>query len=176
MTRRPFADVLVHPAAVTSLVILVVNDHVLKRAHPGWITGKLSDFAGMLLTPLVLVALVDAAAGERARSTRFAQRSAWASAFLVAALFAAAKTWPPATQAYELGLAALRAPLRAALSLALGVPHFGEQVRLVRDPTDLLALPVAFWAAHLGAGRHRRWTTPATVASEAGAPRRPDAG
>jgi hypothetical protein len=31
-----------------SLVLLVANDHIFKQVWPGWITGKLSDFAGVL--------------------------------------------------------------------------------------------------------------------------------
>jgi len=50
-----------------ALVILVLNDHVLKAAVPGIITGKLSDVAGVVLLPLVLVAgweLLGAALGR----------------------------------------------------------------------------------------------------------------
>lgn len=34
-------------AYLVALVVLLVNDHVLKNAFPGVITGKLSDFAGL---------------------------------------------------------------------------------------------------------------------------------
>ena len=83
-----------HPAAIAALVVLVVNDHLLKAAYPGWITGKLSDFAGMVLAPLVLVAIVDAIAPVRAWM-------GWASAVAVGCAFALCKTWAPATEAYE---------------------------------------------------------------------------
>ena len=45
---------LAHPLAVGSLVLLALNDHVLKQAWPGWVTGKLSDLAGLVVAPLVL--------------------------------------------------------------------------------------------------------------------------
>ncbi len=45
---------LAHPLAVGSLVLLALNDHVLKQAWPGWVTGKLSDVAGLVVAPLVL--------------------------------------------------------------------------------------------------------------------------
>ena len=78
-----------HPAAIAALVVLVVNDHLLKAAYPGWITGKLSDFAGMVLAPLVLVAIVDAIAPVRAWM-------GWASAVAVRPTVVASKysrTW-----------------------------------------------------------------------------------
>lgn len=34
--------------------LLALNDHVLKAAFPGLITGKLSDFAGLVFFPMVL--------------------------------------------------------------------------------------------------------------------------
>jgi hypothetical protein len=37
---------------IVSLVLLLANDLVLKEAYPSWITGKLSDFAGLILFPL----------------------------------------------------------------------------------------------------------------------------
>lgn len=38
---------LFHPAFLLSLLLLLLNDLWLKYAFPGWITGKLSDFAGL---------------------------------------------------------------------------------------------------------------------------------
>ena len=40
---------LASPAAIASLLLLLVNDHVLKQAWPGVVTGKLSDFAGLVV-------------------------------------------------------------------------------------------------------------------------------
>jgi hypothetical protein len=34
--------------------LLALNDHLLKGIFPGFITGKLSDFAGLVFFPLVL--------------------------------------------------------------------------------------------------------------------------
>jgi hypothetical protein len=41
-------------AFIISLLLLAVNDHVLKSAFGNWITGKLSDLAGMVVLPLML--------------------------------------------------------------------------------------------------------------------------
>lgn len=49
---------LVSPGFLLALVLLLVNDHVLKAAYPGWFTGKLSDFAGLFCFPLFFVALL----------------------------------------------------------------------------------------------------------------------
>ncbi|MEH0970827.1 hypothetical protein V6U77_06770 [Micromonospora sp. CPCC 205546] len=47
-----------HPATVAALVLLVVNDHLLKSALPGPVTGKLSDAAGLLLAPPLVAVLL----------------------------------------------------------------------------------------------------------------------
>ncbi|MBG6102296.1 hypothetical protein IW249_002710 [Micromonospora vinacea] len=49
---------LCHPATVLALVLLLVNDHVLKAAHPGLVTGKLSDVAGLVLAPPLVAVLL----------------------------------------------------------------------------------------------------------------------
>ncbi|MFF0466678.1 hypothetical protein ACFYPX_04435 [Micromonospora zamorensis] len=49
---------LCHPATLLALVVLVVNDHVLKLAFPGLVTGKLSDVAGLVLAPPLVAVLL----------------------------------------------------------------------------------------------------------------------
>jgi hypothetical protein len=44
--------VLLSPLFLASLALLFINDFFLKQAYPGWITGKLSDVAGLFLFPL----------------------------------------------------------------------------------------------------------------------------
>lgn len=46
------------PMSVLGLVLLLLNDHVLKPAWPGQATGKLSDAAGMLLFPPMVAVLM----------------------------------------------------------------------------------------------------------------------
>ncbi|WP_204345033.1 hypothetical protein [Psychroserpens algicola] len=36
------------------LIVLVLNDHILKWEYSNWLTGKLSDFAGMLILPIII--------------------------------------------------------------------------------------------------------------------------
>ena len=50
---------LMHPAVIVAIVTLGINDWLLKGRCPGLVTGKLSDFAGILFFPLLLTALAD---------------------------------------------------------------------------------------------------------------------
>jgi len=45
---------LLHPLAISALILLLLNDHFLKIFSPGFITGKLSDFAGLFVFPIYL--------------------------------------------------------------------------------------------------------------------------
>ncbi|MEV4313265.1 hypothetical protein [Actinocrispum sp. NPDC049592] len=43
-----------HPLTVGATAVLLLNDHVLKQAWPGLVTGKLSDVAGLVVAPPAL--------------------------------------------------------------------------------------------------------------------------
>src|SRR5262249_23284504 len=105
-----------HPVWWAALGVLVVNDHVLKGAGilPGALTGKLSDFAGMIVVPPLIAAVA------RVRS----RLGMLLCAVLVAATFSLFKTWPPAAQA-----------------LATWSTRAGFPCRIWIDPWDLTALP-----------------------------------
>lgn len=108
---------LLHPLWLGALALLVLNDHALKGSGllPGWLTGKLSDFAGLLVAPAVLASLL-----------RVTSRRGFLGAHLViGVVFSAIKLAPEAARAVE-GLMALT-PL---------------PWRITVDPTDLIALPV----------------------------------
>ncbi len=114
---------LAHPLFWAALALLAVNDHVLKGAQllPGAVTGKLSDFAGMLVAPIVLAALL-----------RLRSRAGRAIAIVtVAAGFSAVKLSRPMADALEL------------LTSYTPLPW-----RVCCDPTDLVALavlPLTWW-------------------------------
>jgi len=55
----PLGDLVVHPVAITSLALLVLNDRVLKERYGNAITGKLSDVAGIIFFPLLLISLAE---------------------------------------------------------------------------------------------------------------------
>ncbi|MFO0755608.1 MAG: hypothetical protein U0359_03920 [Byssovorax sp.] len=107
---------LLHPLWLASLSVLVLNDHFLKGSGllPGWLTGKLSDIAGLLVAPALLAVLL-----------RLSSRRAILAAHLATgAVFAAIKLSPAAAAAF-------------ARLMELGPFH----ATIVADVTDLLALP-----------------------------------
>lgn len=58
MRKRSAAAILTSPVFTGAVVALLVNDHVLKTSHPGWLTGKLSDVAGLVVVALLLRVIV----------------------------------------------------------------------------------------------------------------------
>jgi hypothetical protein len=150
----PPGSVLLHPALLVSLVVLVLNDHVLKRVCPGVITGKLSDFAVVIVLPLFLhgvVELVLARALGRSLSSRAADRWLLGSLLVSLLVFALPEFWQPAEDAYRFGLAYGQRPFRA-LWARLSGRELGplRPVRATADLTDLFAMPfaaIAYWAA-----------------------------
>jgi len=118
-----------HPASLGAVALLLLNDHVLKQAFPSILTGKLSDFAGLFFFPFLLAVSVGLF-GRRAGRPRRTE-AAMAACFAVTAwCFALIKVDPASN------VVAVRV-----LETALGLP-----VRIVRDPTDLIAL-AALWPA-----------------------------
>ncbi|MEZ4473223.1 MAG: hypothetical protein R3F60_21040 [bacterium] len=113
---RP-ARALSHPAWWLALALLLANDHLFKGAGvlPPALTGKLSDFAGLLVAPALLATL----AGVRRR------RGWWGAHLAVAAGFAAINVSPAFARAWEAALA--WTPLPWAITV---------------DPGDLIALPM----------------------------------
>lgn len=117
-TARARSSDLVHPIPLAAVVLLIVNDHVWKggRALPAWMTGKISDFAGLFFFPVLLTVLVEH--GWRSRGAAVSRRRiAWSSVVLTGVVFAALKS----------------VPALAALASAVIGP-------VVCDPTDLVAL------------------------------------
>ena len=127
-TARLAASWLAHPVSIAALVVMVVNDHLLKQAYGSWWTGKLSDAAGLVFFP-ALVGLVVAFVAPRLgwRATVAVALGATATGF----------AWVKVTQG---GAAAASDALSALAGPSL----------LRADATDLLALPflaLAAWAA-----------------------------
>jgi len=50
-------QILLHPYFILSLLILIINDHYLKANYPSFITGKLSDFAGLFVFTIFIFAM-----------------------------------------------------------------------------------------------------------------------
>ncbi|MEU7474538.1 hypothetical protein AB0A63_01055 [Lentzea sp. NPDC042327] len=112
-----------HPVSLGAAAVLLLNDHVLKRAWPGLVTGKLSDVAGLVVAPAVL--------GLLAGLLRAGRAGAAAAVVLTGAGFAWVKTTAVGAEVAS-----------AAWSLVNG-PSV-----VLADPTDLVALPalgLAWW-------------------------------
>ncbi len=54
MRKYPKKYILCNYVFLLGLITLFLNDHVFKLAFSNWITGKLSDFIGLLVLPMVL--------------------------------------------------------------------------------------------------------------------------
>ncbi|KYF51085.1 hypothetical protein BE08_09470, partial [Sorangium cellulosum] len=107
---------LLHPLWLGALALLVLNDHALKGSGllPGWLTGKLSDLAGLLVAPAALAALL-----------RVSSRRGFLGAHVATgAVFSAINLAPQAARAVEALMALTPLPWRITV-----------------DPTDLMALP-----------------------------------
>src|SRR5262245_21857004 len=94
---------LVRPIPLLAALVLAINDHVLKRAHvlPGWLTGKLSDVAGLFVASILGVTLARAVAGWRGRSVPRDGHLALAVIVAIAGGFAAIKLSPAVNAAVE---------------------------------------------------------------------------
>lgn len=156
MKRNPAPGAaLLHPWSLAALALLLLNDQLLKRVWPGVISGKLSDFAGVLLLPVWLHALVEVGYQRvrgRAFSVAYANRALAVCCAVSLLAFALPEVWPLAARAYSYGVAVARWPLRASWELC-GGRHLPKlvPVRATADVTDLLALPMGLLAYRVSA-------------------------
>ena len=145
---------LLHPVVLAALGLWALNDHVLKGLGPGWLTGKLSDFACLIVVPVMLAAAVEL---WRSRGSKpFAPAQGWlvVGAFVAAGTMVLINLWSPAAWAYEQGLGLLQWPLRALGSWVAGErPGAPIPVVLTMDPWDVVATPFAFVPLWLVSGR-----------------------
>jgi hypothetical protein len=133
---------MLHAVPLGALVVLVLNDHWWKRVHPSFVTGKLSDVAGLIFFPLLLQAIGEIGLAWAGVSWGPSRRALLVAIVATALVFGLAKTWPPMNALVRSGDAALRWPLRLVWAIAhhRAVPPLGTSA-LVRDPSDLAALP-----------------------------------
>jgi hypothetical protein len=140
----PALDSLVHPVPLAAFAVLVVNDHVLKVNHPGWLSGKLSDFAVMVLLPFLLLAAWDAVRLVRPTLPSAGPKMAVASVVLSVVAFTAIQLSPLGAELYRWGLGGAQWPFRALAALTASQPLPGlAPVALTSDVSDLISLPAA---------------------------------
>jgi hypothetical protein len=148
------ADALLHPLALGAVLLLFVNDHFLKAAWPGFVTGKLSDFAGLAFFPLVLLGgweVVLAAVG-RWRGPRPVPLAVAIAA--TAVVFVLVKTTDPGATAFGLVISGWQWLIASAVGLWSGsAVAMNGPAPVARDLTDLLALPALFVSAWIGRRR-----------------------
>jgi hypothetical protein len=150
---RSFGDGLLHPLALTSVFLLVLNDHLLKPHWGGWLTGKLSDFAGLVFFPLLLQHCWRLFTRTSSPDVRVLKTAC----LLTAVVFSLVKTWPLATLVWSHSLGALQWPFWALIETAWGRPRPPlRPVLTVTDPTDLIALPSIGLALWIGRSREGR--------------------
>ncbi len=137
------ADRFFTPTNVLAVTLLFVNDHVLKHAWPGFVTGKLSDVAGMVFFPALLHLALWPLAARYVSPTKAAHdRLLLVVCLATAIVFTLTKTSVLANEAYRFTWGALQWPLHALRATMQGhaLPKIARVV-LVRDPSDVLAVP-----------------------------------
>jgi hypothetical protein len=129
-----------HPASLTALGVLLLNDHLLRRIWPSWVTGKIGDFAWLFFAPFIVAAvlawLVPLRGARREKAIRLLAFTLTGSVFALAKTVPGVHTW-----------------LLHVAERLLGLP-----ISLRRDPTDLIALVVLAFSWRLWA--HQRASTP----------------
>jgi len=131
-------DFLLRPVSICACAILAFNDHVLKARFGSVVTGKLSDAAGLVFVPFLVLALVELLRARFVARWTFTRWELAASLAVVGAALIAAKLVVPVAHVFgDLGGAA-RFPVDGRFT-AVGISH---------DPTDLEVLPalgITWW-------------------------------
>jgi len=112
------SEPILHPWTICAIVVLLINDQYLKYVYPSWFTGKLSDFAGLIFFPILLDPLI--------------KSRKW-SVVLTGIGFASVKLTTAGNMLYN-----------QVYQRFFDVLGWGEQVPLVMDATDCIAL-IALW-------------------------------
>lgn len=146
---RP-GDALLHPVPLVAIGVLLLNDHVLKATYPGFVTGKLSDVAGLVFFPLFLVAAFEVIEARFVADWRPRRLAIDVAAATTAIAFSAVQVFEPATWLYRYGLGALQWPF----ALLAGGAY--RPVVVMADPTDLVTVPAVLVAWWLGRQREAR--------------------
>jgi len=138
----PCAELLA-PVPMAAIAIVALNDWWWKPsgALPGWLTGKLSDVAGVIALPLVLTAALGL--GLRG-AARLGARVDWTL-----------RRWKLAA-AIAVTIAAVVATKLSPTIAAEVASWLGRDARIVADASDLLALPavlLAWWQGRAAIAR-----------------------
>ena len=146
-------DFLLHPVALSAVVLLLINDWYAKREWPGMITGKLSDVAGLVFFPLLLVAAAEFLARLLSRPWLATTRTVLWVALAIGLLFAGTKCVGAVRTTDEAILGSLRwAPHAIAALVAGDEPGPIVRPHVAADLTDLLAVPFVLASVWITSG------------------------
>ena len=138
--RQRCGFALTDPVTIGAVVLLLVNDLVLKQLWPdSWLTGKLSDFAWLVFACPLLAFLLSWLTGQRGFLERLAFVAAYAGLPLVYLVFNSSAT------VHDLILSGL-------------LPLTGSAVGSPLDPWDSLVIPFSMSAALWVWFRSGGWT------------------
>lgn len=130
--ERAPGDLALRPLPIVAAVVLVLNDHLLKRELAGSVTGKLSDLSGLVFVPILAVSALEVIRWLARREWQATERDLIACWVAVGLAFAAAKSSPVIARTFGDALGYMRYPVR----------HRFDRVLITHDLTDLAALPV----------------------------------
>ena len=133
------ANLILLPSSLVAIALLALNDHVFKAHFPGFVSGKLSDFAGLYFFPFFLLSVA-----ATLRPAAGSKGALGAVCVLTALVFSCVNLAPGASELYE----HLVAGIWHELGRARPVVH-------VADGEDLIALPMAGLAYWVGSRRIR---------------------
>ena len=134
----------------------MVNDRWLKSDWPGFVTGKLSDCAGLVLLPVGLLSLTEILR-RICHKPMIWRYDALIWVALSAFGFVFVKVTPVGNDAYAWVMGAIRWPLQA-LSQTGSTPQM-RPILVSRDRADLLALAFSPWPFLLIRNRTRAAAT-----------------
>ncbi len=133
-------DFLLSPVFLISLLLLLLNDFVLKPSYPSALSGILSDLAGMVFFPIFFVALAEFLSALIPGKPLASPRWFWVSTASIGFLLVFVKFTDAGQAFYRM----LVEPLMNSPFASVTVGGGGA----VADPWDLLALllaPIPIW-------------------------------
>lgn len=137
-----FVDLILKWPFLVSVLILVINDGFLKSNYPGFITGKLSDFAGLFFAPILLLSILEFFEKKVFRRLEVSSSLIFFAYLLIGLVFSLAQTTSIGAEIYL-----------AIFALGKLVPSWGNSVQIQQDWTDLIAniflLGSFFWSSSL---------------------------